>query len=258
MKAEAKLLVVTGCGGGLGAKLLANFLDQGFHVLAVIRDASQLNEEAQAHLGNRLNVLELDLASVGAGRQIALKVSSLLNAGLSLDAVLFNAAVHYGSAVESMDLDRARDIMDVNFYSVLSAAQCLIPILKKQGFGKLLAISSLSAHIGLENDAIYSASKAALERLFECLDVELAPLGISVGIVIPGAFYSGLIKGSMDYSQEKVAALNEVVVAVSNFIADDLDGFARPGNQQAKVVLGVLSGKTAKERQQLARSWSCL
>lgn len=256
MNNKSKLIVITGCGSGLGAELLVRFIGRGYQVLAVLRRRDDLDIEVQSYIGSQLHILELDLACENAGRKIASQVTSLLETGLYLDAVLFNAAVHYGSSVEDVNFARALDTMTVNFYSVLSATQCLIPVLKRQRSGKLLAISSLSAHIALANDAIYSASKAALERLFESLDVELAPFGIDVGLVVPGAFKSNLMGAAENQSDIASVALNEVVETVIDFVACNLDGFSVPGNQQAKEVLGSLSGKSPKERQQLARSWS--
>ncbi len=227
-------------------------------MLAVIREHTKVTKSLQIPVGleAQLSFLELDLTELDAGRCIKLKVSSILKEGVCLDAVIFNAAKHYGASVESMDFDRARKIMDVNFFSILNVIHHLIPILKSQNSGKLLAISSLSAHLGLSCDSIYSASKAALERLFESLDVELAPFGIGVGLIIPGAFRSKLMGATSNCSSEDDGALDEVLEAVLEFVSSGMVGFSTPGNQQAKRILKDLSGVDAKSRQRLARRWS--
>ncbi len=173
-----------------------------------------------------------------------------------MDTVIFNAGKHCSDPVEVAELSLARRVMELHFFSVLTCVQNLIPIMNSQGSGKLLAISSLSAHIGLAGDAIYAASKAAVERLFESLSVELAGSGVKVGLVVPGAFESNLIRRKEKHINHENSSLIEVASSVIKFVEADVAGFLCPANQQAEQVLAKLESANSSERQRLAVEWS--
>lgn len=151
--------------------------------------------------------------------------------------------------------------METNFLSVLRCVQPLLPILRRQGMGSLLAVSSLSAHIGLPGDSLYAASKAALERLFESLLLELQSSGIGVGLVVPSTFQSGLFRSVEDVP----SALSDVVdsgpacslaVKIVDFIAGGMKGFRLAGDAKAESILAQLYLGDGFDRQKLAESWA--
>lgn len=247
------LAVITGCSSGLGAVLVRQFIAKNVKVIAVVRDKSNSGAISDLKIHPQLTVMGIDVSDFSACEQISNEIEVEIERGYRLDAVIFNAGVCASFSVSEGDMASARAMMEVNFFSVLNCLQRIVPMMRRQGSGKLLAISSLSAHIGLAGDCAYAASKAALERLFESLSCELKDSGVYSGVLVPGAFASNLNKPASTMELETV---EEVAARALEFIEADLEGFLAPGNVQAAKVLGSLAGATPVRRQALALEWS--
>lgn len=260
-----KLVVVTGAAGGLGCALVRAYLSRGYSVLALVRGAVN-GPLAELVSHGDLYVLEVDVNSVQAPSIFSEKIKSLMEVGMSLDTCIFNAGVLARLAVEEVNTELVSCVLETNFLSVLNLLQSILPVFNKQGFGSILAVSSLSAHIGLPGDGIYAASKAALERLFESLSLELSPQGISVGVLIPSSFPSGLFRGDGELGYQSSGALSakdrcgeRAVFALAekavNFVESGMPGFRLPGDERAKTILAQLYRAEGVERQALANTW---
>ena len=121
-----------------------------------------------------------DDASVEAG------VAAVLAAAGHLDSVVNNAGFGLAGAVEETTLAEVQAQLETNFFGVWRVCRSVLPILRQQGQGTIVNISSLAGLIGVPFQAAYSASKFALEGFSEALSAEVRPLGIQVVLVEPG------------------------------------------------------------------------
>lgn len=175
----AKVVLVTGAASGLGRAGAAHLAGAGHRVFG----GDLVDASAPGVTGLRLDVRDEDSAAAAVERVVT-------DAG-RLDVLVNNAGFGIAGAVEDTSLDEARDQMDVNFFGVLTMVRAVLPLMRRQGFGRLIMTSSIGGLIPLPFQGLYSASKFAVEGLSEALAEEVRPFGISVVLVEPADFRTG-------------------------------------------------------------------
>ncbi|AKQ69317.1 3-oxoacyl-[acyl-carrier protein] reductase [Myxococcus hansupus] len=103
-----------------------------------------------------------------------------------LDTVVNNAGYALAGAAEDTSIEEARAQLDANFLGALRVCKAVLPTMRKQGFGRIIQVSSLGGQVGLPFQSLYSASKFALEGFTEALRQEVAEFGIEATLVQPG------------------------------------------------------------------------
>lgn len=171
----AKVILITGASSGIGRACAEALAAQGHRVYGASRSAPSL-----AAAISMLPMDVTDAASVAAG------VRALLEREGRLDVVLNNSGAGSGGAVEETTLAEAVALMDLNFFGVLRVCKAVLPIMRLQGRGLIINMSSIGGLMGLPYQALYSASKYALEGFSESLRMEVAAFGIRVVLVEPG------------------------------------------------------------------------
>ncbi|MEW5248431.1 SDR family NAD(P)-dependent oxidoreductase [Microbulbifer sp. 2201CG32-9] len=263
------LMVVTGAASGLGAELTKQALTAGYHVLAIVRSKSSFKNSTVSE-NRALHILQLDLNRHDCGEVLQEKLTAMLNDGFSLKALIFNAGEHHCSTIEEHPLKDAKRLFDTNFFSVLRCLQEVLPLMREQGEAQIWATSSLSAHVSLPSDGLYAASKAALERLFESLRLELEPFGIDVGLLVPSTFESRLMRqeqavlenSSCDQAQRAGSTSTpgkSVTILASRLlelIERTPESFRYPGDSKAEAILDQLYVDFGIQRLGLAKQWS--
>lgn len=119
-------------------------------------------------------------------------VGILLEKAGRLDGVVNNAGYALMGSVEDTSIEEAKAQMETNFFGVLRVCRAVLPIMRKQGSGHIINVSSLAGVLGLPFSGLYSASKFALEGMTESLRLELRPFGVRVVLVEPGDFNTQL------------------------------------------------------------------
>jgi len=103
-----------------------------------------------------------------------------------IDVLINNAGLAIAGPVESLPIDDVKKVMDTNVLGLLRCTQAVLPVMRRQGAGLIINISSIAAEAGLPFRGGYCASKAAVDRLTEALRYEVAPFGIQACCVQPG------------------------------------------------------------------------
>jgi NAD(P)-dependent dehydrogenase (short-subunit alcohol dehydrogenase family) len=178
-----KTWFVTGASRGLGRAFAEAALDRGDRVAATARDPRDLAGLAAA--GDRLLALPLDVTDDTA---VDAAVRAAADRFGRLDVVVNNAGYGVRGAVEEVSEADFRATMEVNFFGALAVTRAVLPVLRAQGHGHIVQITSMGGLVGLPLAGAYIASKWALEGLSESLTQEVAGLGIAVTVVEPTAF----------------------------------------------------------------------
>jgi NAD(P)-dependent dehydrogenase (short-subunit alcohol dehydrogenase family) len=174
--AERKVVLVTGASSGIGKAIATHLAACGHRVFGTSRKPA-----AGADGGVELLAMDVDDdASVEQG--VALVVE---RAG-RLDAVVNNAGWALMGPVEATSIAEARAQMETNFFGVLRVCRAVLPVMRAQGGGHIVNVSSLGGIFGMPFSGLYSASKFAVEGLSESLRLETRRLGIHVVVVEPG------------------------------------------------------------------------
>jgi NAD(P)-dependent dehydrogenase (short-subunit alcohol dehydrogenase family) len=190
---EERIAIVTGSSSGFGMLTAVELARKQYRVIATMRSperASDLRERAErAGVAERIEIRSLD---VTVPLSIEQAVAETLGAYGRIDVLVNNAGFAAGGFVEEVELERWRQQMETNFFGLVAMTKAVIPAMRKQRSGLIVGVSSLCGRIGLPGYAPYAASKFAVEGFCESLRHELAPLGIRVVLVEPGAFRTAI------------------------------------------------------------------
>lgn len=175
-----KVAIVTGASSGIGKQTALRFLGGGYEVHAGARrlDAMRDLEQQGAHLH------ALDLTK---GESIDAFVARVVAQSRRIDVLVNIAGYGLYGAVEEVPLDAARDELEVNVFGVAHLIQATLPIMRKQGSGRIINITSIGGKVWTLLGAWYHASKFAIEGFSDSLRNEVRPFGIDVVVIEPGA-----------------------------------------------------------------------
>lgn len=153
---------------------------------ATMRDLSLSGDlQVQAkESGVELQIVELDLTDVAS---MTRAIEGVLSSAGHIDVLVNNAAVGWLGALEEADLAEARLVFETNFFGPLQLIQHVLPSMRERCSGTIVNVSSTAGRVPEPFNAVYSASKHALEAVSEALHYELSPFGVRVVIVEPGA-----------------------------------------------------------------------
>ncbi|WP_051663155.1 SDR family NAD(P)-dependent oxidoreductase [Alicyclobacillus macrosporangiidus] len=191
-----EVVVLIGGSGGIGKASALRFAARGARVVLVARGRDALEAAAAdiRRLGGEAVAIPADVSDPVAVNRLAEEVAARYG---RVDVLVYGAAVFYLAPVEALDLPRARQAMDINYWGAVHAVQAFLPLLR-QGRRKCIAfISSLSVPCTPAFFAAYAAPKHALHGLALSLRQELHPEGIVVSLIAPGPVDTALIEGHL-------------------------------------------------------------
>jgi short-subunit dehydrogenase len=193
-----KVVVVTGASMGIGEAIAKLFTDEGAMVVLLSRDAARA-EAARSRIGHPENTLALS-CDVRNREEIDRIVSLTLHHFQRIDVWINNAGHGLMDTVANVDLAAVHETFDTNFFGTVACMQAALGVMKQQGSGTIINISSVAGHIPLPFHAVYSATKFAMNAFGKAANVELKGSGIHVMTVCPGYvrtdFSANAIKGS--------------------------------------------------------------
>lgn len=198
--AEPRVVLVTGARKGIGRFLAERFLARGERVIGCSRGpAEPFAPELGA--GERYRHFELDVADEEAVK--AMLVAVRREHG-RLDGLVNNAGVAAMNHSLTTPLATARRVLETNVLGTFLLCREAARVMQGRGGGRIVNFTSVAVPLHLEGEAVYAASKAAVESLTAVLARELGPLGITVNAVGPGPVRTDLVRG---VPEEKLAAL---------------------------------------------------
>jgi short-subunit dehydrogenase len=184
MQLSGKVAVVTGASMGIGEAIAKIFADDGASVVLLSRDAERA-EAARGRIGHSERTLAL-ACDVRNREEIDRVVGLTLHHFQRIDVWINNAGHGILDSVANVNMAACRDTFETNFFGSLEAMQAVIPVMKQQGSGAIINISSVAGHIPLPFHAVYSATKFALNAIGKGARIELKSSGINVLTVCPG------------------------------------------------------------------------
>ncbi|MAI44388.1 MAG: SDR family oxidoreductase [Hyphomicrobiaceae bacterium TMED74] len=204
---EARVALITGCGkeNGIGAAITRQLAEDGFTVaVADIAAAGVDNDNAVERSGTGWQGLDTLVARIeeAGGQAMSLTgdvsreegaadlVARTLERYGRLDVLVNNAGAPHGQdrgQIEDIPLEAWEAVMAINVRGVFLMARAAVPHMKKQGYGRIISMSSVAGLVALPERATYCASKAAVIGFTRSLAYDLAPLGITVNCICPGS-----------------------------------------------------------------------
>jgi short-subunit dehydrogenase len=184
MEIDGKVAVITGASMGIGEAIAQLFADRGARAVLLSRDAGRA-EEARGRIGHADRTLALS-CDVRNREEIDRVISLTRHHFGCIDIWVNNAGHGLIDSVAKMDLSACRDLFETNLFGTITGMQAVIPIMKQQGSGTIINISSVAGHIPLPYSAAYSGSKFAMNAMGKAARIELRKRNINVLTVCPG------------------------------------------------------------------------
>ena len=181
---KGKVWFITGTSKGFGRVWAEAALARGDHVAATARDIRSLDPLVQ-RFGDRVAALALDVTDKNAVRGAIAAANARFG---RLDVVVNNAGYGLFGAIEEISEAQARAQMETNLFGALWVTQAALPIMRAQGSGHIIQVSSIGGVNAFPTVGLYHASKWALEGFSQSLAAEVAQFGIKVTLIEPGGF----------------------------------------------------------------------
>ncbi|MCL2277184.1 MAG: SDR family oxidoreductase [Treponema sp.] len=176
---DKKVIIVTGASRGIGKAVCTLFLEKGCTVYAFSRGGCDL-------IG--VNSIICDITD---GNSLKKSVELVYLKENRIDVLINNAGAGISGAVEKTTVQDAKKLFDINFFAQFETIKYVVPYMRSAKNGKIVNIGSVAGAMHVPFQAFYSAGKAALEALSNCLRGELYPFGIKVTTVMPGDTSTG-------------------------------------------------------------------
>ncbi len=206
-----KSVLITGCSSGIGLCVAKGLAQRGYRVFATARQKSDV-EKLNALGIDGLESFLLDLTdSVSIDNAVK---EALQRSGGTLYGLFNNGAYGQPGAVEDLRREVLRAQFETNLFGWLELTNKVVPVMRKQGYGRIVQNSSILGFMALPFRGAYNASKYALEGLSDTLRLELHGTGIFVSIVEPGPVESRFRANSFKYFKENIDWDNSPFAAV--------------------------------------------
>jgi NAD(P)-dependent dehydrogenase (short-subunit alcohol dehydrogenase family) len=180
----AKTIFITGASRGFGKLWAEALLQRGDKVVATARDLSALDELVSKY-GDNILPLQLDVNNREADIAAINKAKAHFG---SIDVLINNAGYGLFGTIEETTEKEAREQMETNFFGLLWLTQAVLPVMRQQGYGHIIQLSSVLGLVTLPVLGLYNASKFAVEGLSDTLATEVKGFGINVTLVEPNGF----------------------------------------------------------------------
>lgn len=183
---ETKIVLITGASSGIGLEVARQLKEKGMRVYAASRRGGS-SEKAKNGNGEIIPVkMDVNIES-----DIQTVLSLILKENNRLDAVICNAGNGIAGSIEDTSEEELRFQMETNFFGTVKTIQACLPVFRKQGYGKIMATSSVAAVVPLPYQAFYSAGKSAVSIFMQALYMETKHFGIQCCTVLPGDTKTG-------------------------------------------------------------------
>ncbi len=192
--AVSRAVLITGCSTGIGRATAERLASSGWKVYATARDVDKL-----APLADRgCEILPLDVTDEASMRAAVEEVERREGA---VGVLVNNAGYSQSGAVEEVPMEKVRRQFETNVFGLVRMCQLALPGMRRQGWGRIVNISSMAGRFTLPGGGYYHATKHAVESISDALRFEVAGFGVEVTVVEPGIIRTGFADtatGSME------------------------------------------------------------
>jgi len=195
-------VIITGCSSGIGRCVAKGLKEKGYHVFATARKKSDVD----ILIAEGFESVQLDLANSASIRS-AFDVI-LEKTGGEIYALFNNGAYGQPGAVEDLSRDALRQQFEVNLFGTHELTNLVLPVMRKQGYGRIIQNSSVLGFVALQFRGAYNTTKYALEGLTDTLRLELMGTNIHVSLIEPGPIDSLFRKNALAAFEENISVEN--------------------------------------------------
>jgi NAD(P)-dependent dehydrogenase (short-subunit alcohol dehydrogenase family) len=219
-KENKRVVLVTGASSGIGLACATHLASRGYRVYGASRRP-----------GTGDFTLTMDVTD---DQSVERAVATVLEREGRLDILVNNAGMGIAGPVENTSIEEAKRQLDVNFFGAFRVSRAILPAMRSQRSGYIVNIGSIGGLIAIPYQAMYSASKFALEGLSESLRMEVRPFGIKIVIIEPGDHKTAITENRTAMSGGVDAYNESFQAALARTAHDEQSG---PGAEQVARLL---------------------
>jgi len=244
----SKTILITGCSSGIGYDTAVTLKNRGHQVIATARkpeDVARLTQQG-------LTCLQLDLADSHSIQQAVTQMLELTNG--RCDALFNNGAFGQPGAVEDLSREVLRYQFETNLFGTHELTNLLLPVMREQGYGRIIYNSSVLGLVAMRYRGAYNASKFALEGLADTLRLELYGTDIHICLIEPGPILTHFRQNSFALYKKNIDTEHSVHKAAYQAMEERLQKegeavmFTLPANAVTEKVIHALEAKRPKIR----------
>lgn len=199
-----KHLLISGGTRGIGAATVKRFIEEGFNVTVLYSSDEKAKNDLQDKLSNVTDSLLFIKTDVSDPKQVSDAVKASTEKFGVVDILVSNAGISLSGLADTFGFDDYHKIMDINFGGFFNLVHEIVPSMISRKEGSIIAVSSMWGQEGASCEALYSASKGAVDSYVKSLAKELGPSGIRVNAVSPGVILTDMLSC---YSKDDLDAL---------------------------------------------------
>jgi len=215
-----KIAIVVGGSSGIGFKTAMGLCREGYFVYNLSRTSAVICEGCVPNLKNITCDVESEC-------DVSLAIADIIALERRIDALVYSAGVSLAAPLEFTTESDFRRIFEVNYFGFIKALWAVLPVMRNQREGRIVAVSSLAGQMPVPFDAPYSAAKAALDITLRTLDIELKPYNIKVTGIAPGGVCTDFTFKRKVYPSSQIGeyceALDKAACKLANIEQGGLD-----------------------------------
>lgn len=244
---QTKTILITGCSSGIGLNAATRLKARNYRVFATARKSEDVAKLAAMGLES----IQMDVDDTNSIKTALNEV--LKKTGGTLDALFNNAGFVQAGAVEDLSRDAMRKQFETNVFGPMELTNLVLPIMRKQGYGRIIQNTSILGIVAMPYRGAYNASKFALEGFTDTLRQELHGTQIFVSAIVPGPIHSDLRQKALQHYQENLAKKDSVHRDIYNKMENQFfkltaskDRFAQAPDAVADQLIRALESKKPK------------
>ena len=246
---DGQVVIVTGASAGIGEAAARRLAGEGAAVVISARRADRLDalkREIEAAGGRALAVA----GDVTSQEDRARLVEEAMRAFGRIDGLVNNAGYGQRGPIELVPVEAIRQNFETNLFSLIALTQLVIPIMRKQGSGRIVNISSVAGRIARPLSSVYDATKHALEAISDGMRGELAPFGIKVVLIEPGFIITEFLDVANENAREIVEQAGPYAESLERMsgVIQRLRKMAGKPEDIAEVIFKALAAKSPRTR----------
>jgi len=226
--------LITGASKGLGRAMAIALAENGAHLILVARNKEQLESVAKEveAAGSTADVFVADVSIEAQVLQLEKDIAARVG---RVQILINNAGTNLRKDIQDFTLDEWKGVQDTNLTSVFLMCRAFVPHMKGTGYGRILNMTSIMAHVSLPQRAAYSSTKFALLGMTKAIALELAKEGITVNGISPGPFATEINTAILQNPEANAAFVAKIpmgrwgkveeVGALAAFLCSDNAGF---------------------------------
>jgi NAD(P)-dependent dehydrogenase (short-subunit alcohol dehydrogenase family) len=189
----SRVVLTTGCSSGIGQETALAFARAGDTSVASMRNlpkADALMSRAKDE-GLAIDLVRLDVTD---DESVAAAVTDVEKRHGAIDVLVNNAGVGYDGPIETIDFDRAREVLEANLWGGVRTVRAALPAMRQRGSGVIINVTSVAGRVpATAHQAFYAASKHGMNAISEALSQEVEPFGVRVVCIEPGFFATDIV-----------------------------------------------------------------